>query len=129
MKRIGRKLPLFELSMLLILVVLGWAAAEMYRVWLNYSNAERQWRQEFRQAENDWKRYVLDVRTLYTAVFDAQHTVKLRETYDSLAARLRVDLPEMHNALTNAALTRATNELNRFEFRSGELRGWLRNRS
>ena len=112
--------------MLLILVVLGWAAADMYRVWLNYRTAELQWRQEFRRAEQDWKRYVLDVRTLYTAVFDAQHTVKLRETYDSLAARLRVDLPEMHTALTNAALTRATNELSRFELRSRELRDWLR---
>jgi signal transduction histidine kinase len=130
----SRRLPLFELSMLF---VLGWAGLEAYKLWLRYSTieqrwkqefrqAEQDWKQEFRQAEQDWKRYVLDVRTLYTAVFEAQHTVKLRETYDSLAARLRVDVPEMHRALTNAVLGQATNDIARFELRSHELRDWLR---
>jgi signal transduction histidine kinase len=122
----SRRLPLFELSMLLVLVVLGWAGMEAYRIYLRYSSIDQRWKQEFRQAERDWKRYVLDVRTLYTAVFEAQHTVKLRETYDSLAARLRVDVPEMHRALTNAVLGQATNDIARFDLRSRELRDWLR---
>ena len=124
--RLPSRVPLFELSMLLILMVLGWAGFEGYRAWRNYTGAERRWMQEFRQAEQGWKRYVLDVRMLYTAVFDAQHTVQLRETYDSLAARLATDVPEMHQALTNAVLGHATNQLDRFTLRSRELRDWLR---
>lgn len=124
--RKSSRVPLFELSMLIILVVLGWAAVELYRIYVNYQGTQVRWEQHLRQVDQSWKRYVLDVRNLYMMVFNAHHTIRLRETYFSLSGQLQTDLLEMHHVLTNSVPNRDVPAVDRFERQSKELREWLR---
>src|SRR2546426_3227082 len=112
------RLPLFELSILLVLTAMGWALWELNRISGQQSDYQtslqttlqkklleqakdfqtRLMTQEDRWSKT-WHQQALNQSNVFKGLIEMQTAIKLREGYLSLAERLQADGPEIHQAL------------------------------
>ena len=133
---IGR-VPWFELSTLLIVVTIGWAAWELNRLSVGQGqpqNGEELKRdavaaslqdrmgRDFRQT---WERYVLSNSNAVQTLRDAKDPHKLPGAYRSVADRLQTELPKIHRYLENYSRQTNWNTQVQWEKKSQELKDWL----
>jgi len=133
---IGR-VPWFELSTLLIVVTIGWAAWELNRLSVGQGqpqNGEELKRdavaaslqdrmgRDFRQT---WERYVLSNSNAVQTLRDAKDPHKLPGAYRSVADRLQTELPKIHRYLESYAKQTNWNNQVQWEKRIQELKDWL----
>ena len=133
---IGR-VPWFELSILLIVVTIGWAAWELNRVSMGHGQPREgdelkeeavteafraRMGRDFRQT---WERYVLSNSNAVQSLRDAKDPHKLPGAYRLVADRLQNELPKIHRFLDNYAKQTNWNHQVQWEKRTQELKEWL----
>ena len=133
---IGR-VPWFELSTLLIVVTIGWAAWELNRLSVGQGqpqNGEEVKRDAVaaslqermgRDFRHTWERYVLSNSNAVQTLRDAKDPRKLPGAYRSVADRLQTDLPKIHRYLESYAKQTNWNNQVQWEKRVQELKDWL----
>jgi signal transduction histidine kinase len=133
---IGR-VPWFELSTLLIVVTIGWAAWELNRLSVGQGlsqNGDELKREavaaslqdklgrDFRQA---WERYVLSNSNAVQTLRDAKDPHKLPGAYRLVADRLQTELPKVHKYLESYAKQTNWNNQVQWEKKCQEMRDWI----
>src|SRR5438093_689418 len=135
------RLPLFELSILLVLLAMGRAVWEMNLI----SKQQSQFQTQFQQKQLDteeialhqlkslnqrwelsWKQHLLNQSNVFKSFFQIADSHRLREAYLSLADRLQAELPEMQAALVRYASQTNEADLELRERKGQEMRDWWR---
>src|SRR6266545_2191926 len=131
------RLPWFELSILLILVAIGWAGWELNRMSASQNQtqeAEEKKHEPAKAAFEDrmgkefrltWERHVLNNSNVLQSLRDAKDPHKLPGAYLLVASRLQTELPKIHTLL--AKYSKQTNWTNQvqWEKKSQDLKDWL----
>ena len=136
---------MFELSILLVLVAMGWGLWELNRIWDQQTHDQTTFQATLHQrlgeqlkdfqnrltAQEDrwtgaWQNQAVNQSNVLKSFFDMQMTTKLREGYLSVAERLQADAPEIQQALLRYAATTNAVDLDLQERKRQELKDWLR---
>jgi len=152
--RLKERLPLFELSLVLVAAIIGWAEVRLshlksqadrdrenfgnnFTLWKQAGENWRQEAQRFQQQNQQLQQVFVEFRSEFTnELKPLQETKKhdeltlpenrrLQEEYSTLAEVIQTNITEMQAALTRKNLGKDPVELARFQRRSEELKGWI----
>ena len=139
------RLPLFELSILVVLTAMGWALWELNRISGQQSEYQtslqttlqkrlaeqakdfqtRLMTQEERWLKT-WQQQAMSQSNVFKGFFEMQTATELREAYLALADRLQTDAPEIHQALLRYTTNTSATDLEAHQRKRQELKDWLR---
>ena len=135
------RIPWFELSILLVLMAMGWILYDLNHISRRQSEFEREFQSELadRQKavefdfqrrigmlEAQWDEDVLNWSNIFKGLFDTQTAYRLHEAHLSFADRLEAELPDIQEVLIRAVSQKSLDELFVCGRKIAELRDWLR---
>lgn len=115
-------LPIFELSIAVVVVLIGWAAFRLSEILPQQKEVQsaREPTQVVAVTEStkDWVLSLPDV-------IDKQDALKVRDELLGVANYVQSNFSDLENAFSTYVDRRNTNDLNRFEQKAGEFKVWL----
>ena len=131
------RVPWFELSILLILVAIGWAAWELNQISARQSQLQQgdgnsnepaklaYQNQMDRQFRLSWERHVLNNSNALQSLEDAKDPHRLPVAYRAVADHLQTDLPKIHEVLIRYSSRTNARDQAVWEKRGQDLKTWL----
>src|SRR5713101_3691246 len=148
--RLKERLPLFELSLVLVAAIIVWAEVrlshlksqadrdrEHFTLWKQDGENWRHEAQRFQRQNQQLQQVFVELRSEFTNELKPLQESKMRddltlpenrrlqEEYSTLADVIQTNITEMQTALTRKSLGKDPGELARFQRRSEELKGWI----